>query len=152
MALASASGLGRPSVARLGAADPSPPLSPRTADASARAQRRRRSARVSRHRGRARERPAFGRAARARRHRRNTEGTRGDRRRETRDLRAPEGVRLENVPVASDALPDRTHPSHRLAPDTRREITGELHGRVPQETGARCWWATRGRLRSGGTP
>jgi tRNA pseudouridine38-40 synthase len=36
-------------------------------------------------------------------------------------LRAPEGVRLENVPVASDALPDRTHPSHRLAPDTRRD-------------------------------
>ena len=60
-------------------------------------------------------------APRARRHRRNTEGTRGDRRRETRDLRAPEGVRLENVPVASDALPDRTHPSHRLAPDTRRD-------------------------------
>ena len=120
MALASASGLGRPSVARLGAADPSPPLSPRTADASARARapptERPRLA-PPRTRPRA---PPFGRAARAQAPP-EYEGTRGDRRRETRDLRAPEGVRLENVPVASDALPDRTHPSHRLAPDTRRD-------------------------------
>ena len=121
MALGSASGLGRPSVARPGGRRPltaafashrrrvcsrasaadGAPASRATEDASA-------SAHLSD-------------APRARRHRRDTEGTRGDRRRETRDLRAPEGVRLENVPVASDALPDRTHPSHRLAPDTRRD-------------------------------
>ena len=59
--------------------------------------------------------------ARARRHRRDTEGTRGDRRRESRDVRAPEGVRLADVPVASDALPESAHPSHRLPPAFRRD-------------------------------
>lgn len=121
MALASASGLGRPSVARLGGRRP--------LTAAFASDRRRVCSRASAADGAPASRatedaPAsapLSDAPRARRHRRNTEGTRGDRRRETRDLRAPEGVRLENVPVASDALPDRTHPSHRLAPDTRRD-------------------------------
>lgn len=121
MALASASGLGRPSVARLGGRRP--------LTAAFASDRRRVCSRASAADGAPASRatedaPAsapLSDAPRARRHRRNTEGTRGDRRRETRDLRAPEGVRLENVPVVSDALPDRTHPSHRLAPDTRRD-------------------------------
>lgn len=121
MALASASGLGRPSVARLGGRRP--------LTAAFASDRRRVCSRASAADGAPASRatedaPAsapLSDAPRARRPRRNTEGTRGDRRRETRDLRAPEGVRLENVPVASDALPDRTHPSHRLAPDTRRD-------------------------------
>ena len=121
MALASASGLGRPSVARLGgrrpltaafASDRRRVCSRASAADGAPASRATEDASASAH---------LSDAPRARRHRRDTEGTRGDRRRETRDLRAPEGVRLENVPVASDALPDRTHPSHRLAPDTRRD-------------------------------
>ena len=121
MALASASGLGRPSVARLGgrrpltaafASDRRRVCSRASAADGAPASRATEDAPASAH---------LSDAPRARRHRRDTEGTRGDRRRETRDLRAPEGVRLENVPVASDALPDRTHPSHRLAPDTRRD-------------------------------
>ena len=121
MALGSASGLGRPSVARPGGRRP--------LTAAFASHRRRVCSRASAADGAPASRatedaPAsapLSDAPRARRHRRDTEGTRGDRRRETRDLRAPEGVRLENVPVASDALPDRTHPSHRLAPDTRRD-------------------------------
>ena len=121
IALGSASGLGRPSVARPGGRRP--------LTAALASHRRRVCSRASAADGAPASRatedaPAsapLSDAPRARRHRRDTEGTRGDRRRETRDLRAPEGVRLENVPVASDALPDRTHPSHRLAPDTRRD-------------------------------
>ena len=121
MALGSASGLGRPSFARPGGR--------RLLTAAFASHRRRVWSRASAADGAPASRatedaPASAHlsdAPRARRHRRDTEGTRGDRRRETRDLRAPEGVRLENVPVASDALPDRTHPSHRLAPDTRRD-------------------------------
>jgi tRNA pseudouridine38-40 synthase len=116
MALGGGSGLVRPSVARQGGCRPF--------TAAFVSHRRRISSRASA----ADEAPAsapasapFPDAPHARKHRKDTEGTRGDRRRETRDLRAPAGVRLEDVPVASDALPERTHPSHRLAPDVRRD-------------------------------
>lgn len=118
MALGGGSGLVRPSVARQGGCRPFA--------AAFVSHRRRISSRASARA--ADEAPASAPASaplpdapRARKHRKDTEGTRGDRRRETRDLRAPDGVRLEDVPVASDALPERTHPSHRLAPEVRRD-------------------------------
>ena len=120
MALGFGSGLRRPSMAR--------PGGDRTSTAAFAAHRRRVGARPSA----ADEAPPSATAdapasgvlpdtPRARRHRRDTAGARGDRRRETRDLRAPEGVRFEDVPVASDALPERAHPSHRLPPGFRRD-------------------------------
>ena len=118
MALGGGSGLVRPSVARQGGCRPFA--------AAFVSHRRRISSRASARA--ADEAPASAPASaplpdapRARKHRKDTEGTRGDRRRETRDLRAPDGVRLEDVPVASDALPEHTHPSHRLAPEVRRD-------------------------------
>ena len=142
MALASASGLGRPSVARLGAADPSPPLSPRTADASARARAPPTGARVSRHRGRARERPLsdaprarappeYG--GHARRPPARDAGLTRARGRSPREC--PGGERRVTRPDAPVAPPRARH-----APRPR-----ELHGRVPQETGGAAG-GLRGRL------
>ena len=144
MALASASGLGRPSVARLGrTADPSPPLSPRTADASARARAPADGAPASR----ATEDAPASAPFRTRRARAGTAGilraraaTAGARRGLTRargrsPREGPGGERRVTRPDAPVAPPRARH-----APRPR-----ELHGRVPQETGGAAG-GLRGRL------
>ena len=121
MALANASGLGRPSVARLGAADP-PHRRFRlsTADASARARAPpTERPRLAPPRTRPRAPPFRTRRARAgnRRNTRARAAAAGARRGLTRARGRSRPSRI--VPVASDALPDRR--THRLAPDTRRD-------------------------------
>ena len=121
MALASASGLGRPSVARLGGRRP--------LTAAFASDRRRVCSRASAADGAPASRATEDAPASApfptRRARAGTAGIRRARAATAGARRGtyarPRAFASRIVPVASDALPDRTHPSHRLAPDTRRD-------------------------------